>query len=419
LTETYAYKKFWIAVGLVWLWLAVCPGWPAAAQPANPLGDLNVKRREVAARMEAATVWVVGHNGYLSSTGSGFVVAPGVVLTNAHVVSGLGKKAEFFVVNQQLPVTSAKVTAVDMDPRSDDSALGGRDFALLEFKMPKGVILPVLSFNLDARKMDWVGAWGFPAVVVQFNKSIIEMEKGNDIEDFVAPPVVFTDGSVNTLVEAELGKVIIHSANISSGNSGGPLVNFAGEVIGINTWRFSQEKDLTVLNFALSAEDILEFLTEKGIEPNLAEGQVFIPSGTKTASLSNNKSGSKADRATGRLRVLESFSVEVPQGWGVLEEDDDSIVLMTDDLQTFLGVMVTLSDGEKAEFWAEQYSLDFGGSRPIETDGVYVFQVIEDFDDVTIVAVTDISDEKHTVLYINGNIDAPGLDDILESLQNQ
>lgn len=231
---------------------------PAIANEEEILASYEQRQRQIAEVMESATVFVlvVDKRGKLSGMGSGFVVADGYVLTNAHVVEQ-GK--QFYIANTRLKTTPCQVVKMS---RSEKNAA---DFALLHYSSP--VKLPILSLNLQVNRMDRVSAWGYPYMITKFDGSLDRIRRG----DFSAvPPVVYTEGTVNTLVRKGQGTNIIHGASIAAGNSGGPLVNSRGEVVGINTWGATDEDEGAFVNGALTAESIVRFLDSCGITPSLA-----------------------------------------------------------------------------------------------------------------------------------------------------
>ena len=402
---------------------------PLSAQPSvnNPMPDLAARRRALAERMEAATFWIVVVTEDGLSTGSGFLVGEGRIITNGHVVATDGP-SEIYILNDIVPVTEARLIAIDYEP-SEDQTMGGRDFALLAFDSGRYRSLPVLSFNLEARKMDLVGAWGFPEAVMQFDRNYQELLSGNT-SSLKAPSMVFTEGTVSALVDAELGTVIMHSASVSSGNSGGPLVNMVGEVVGINTQRYARREDLAVLNIALGANDIVAFLVDCGLNPSLSEGQTLAslkprssspPSRSRRSSPGSQGSGRKAaPRDDGQTRSMASFSLKVPSGWGVIFEEDDSIVLGTHDLSTSMWIMVADNESFNLDEVAEFYSLLLNGSTPkSEEDGVYVFTGTDENGSPNIVVVSELENSRHLMVSVSGDPDEPGVEVILNSLEER
>lgn len=158
------------------------------------------------------------------STGSGFIFDPeGYILTNAHVISRLvGDTSE------AESVRASEVTVrVNDDDEYEAEIVGldiGTDVAVL--KIDAGDDLPYLPFgNSDeARVGEWVMAMGAPfgltntvtaGIISAKGRATLtqlRVQGGNFYQDYIQ-----TDASINV------------------GNSGGPLLNLRGEVIGMNT----------------------------------------------------------------------------------------------------------------------------------------------------------------------------------------
>lgn len=244
--------------------ILLCASAPAFADQSSEdiLALFEERNKVIAALMEDATVYVMVDTENEVSMGTGFVVAKGVVLTNGHVVEESRKKdAEIYVMNQKMPPTKASLASMDYP----DQEIYGNDFALLRFSPP--VTLPALTLSNNVKRMDRVYAWGYPHLATQFDQRLESLLQG----DFKgAPPVVFTEGTINTVVEQEGQRTLIHSARISPGNSGGPLVNSRGEVVGINTWVASE--DGALINAAQPTERIVPFLLKAGVQPSLSAG---------------------------------------------------------------------------------------------------------------------------------------------------
>lgn len=73
------------------------------------------------------------------------------------------------------------------------------------------------------------------------------------------PEISVRSGAVSALRHNNDGDVCVieHSASLEHGNSGGPLMNAEGEVVGVNTWTYGDNT-----NRAISAEMLLRFLEE-------------------------------------------------------------------------------------------------------------------------------------------------------------
>lgn len=229
-------------------------------------GNYEEQRRAIARKMEAATLMVLCIDVDGISSGSGFVVADGYIMTNAHVVDDAGSEAKFYVFNDTLEPTEVKVVAKAYK-RGTPS---GNDFALLRFTPPAGTNLPVMSFSTDVQRMDKVSAWGYPGIVTQFDQSMQDFHR-HGLKNFTPPPVVYTEGTVSTIVRDKDGSSIIHTAPIAGGNSGGPLVNSRGEVVGINTWGYNDREHGSVIFASLTSSNIVSFIRKHNIEPSMAE----------------------------------------------------------------------------------------------------------------------------------------------------
>ncbi len=247
--------------------------WPSPSRSADFLESMEQRRREVAALMESSTVCVLAMSGEDSmASGSGFIVGEGLILTNAHVVDEADDDG-IYVLNESLPVTRAKKVRSAYDESGNADTLPRQDFALLRFTPPPGRALPALAFSLDARRMDRVSAWGYPGLITERDERMQNIiASGISKKNMPPPPVVYTEGTISALVKSR-GEAVIHTAVISPGNSGGPLINIHGEVVGINTWTYQEEDRAAFINAALPAHLMVKFLRDNGVSPRLSERQ--------------------------------------------------------------------------------------------------------------------------------------------------
>lgn len=173
----------------------------------------------------------------VTTLGSGFIIDPeGYVVTNNHVVED---------------ATDIRVTL--QDGTQLDAELVGRDpktdLALL--KVDADEPLPFLEFgdSDSVRVGDWVIAVGNPFGLGGTVTAGIVSARGRDIHAGPYDDFIQTDASINR------------------GNSGGPLFNLAGEVIGINTAIYSPSGGSVGIGFAIPsalAKPVLEQLREFG-----------------------------------------------------------------------------------------------------------------------------------------------------------
>jgi serine protease Do len=158
------------------------------------------------------------------SLGSGFVIDPsGYVVTNNHVIDGAEEIRVIFHDNQSLV---AKL--VGKDQRTD--------LALLKVE-PKAP-LPAVKFGDSdkARVGDWVVAIGNPFGLGGTVTQGIVSARQRDINAGPYDDFIQTDASINR------------------GNSGGPLFDMRGNVIGINNAIFSPSGGSVGIGFAIPAE---------------------------------------------------------------------------------------------------------------------------------------------------------------------
>ena len=159
----------------------------------------------------------------VQSLGSGFVVDPsGYVITNNHVIDGADEIKVIFSDGHSLPAE-----LVGRDPKTD--------LAVLKIEPDRELAFVPFGKSADARVGDWVVAIGNPfglggtvtaGIISAINRDI----NAGPYDDFIQ-----TDASINR------------------GNSGGPLFNLDGEVIGVNTAIISPSGGSIGIGFVNSA----------------------------------------------------------------------------------------------------------------------------------------------------------------------
>jgi serine protease Do len=216
------------------------------------------------------------------SLGTGFVISPdGYIVTNNHVVDDVDKIEVQFEDGQKY-----QAEIVGRDPHTD--------VALIRVKADKPLPSLPLGNSDTVRPGDWVVAIGNPfglshtvtaGIISARHREINADPDARRFDDFIQ-----TDAAINP------------------GNSGGPLINMAGEVIGINT---AINPRANTIGFAVPiniAKDILPQLKTAGkvvrgwlgvyiqpIEPDMAE--MLGIGDTKGALVSKVEPGSPADQA--------------------------------------------------------------------------------------------------------------------------
>ena len=222
---------------------------PASGDPTTAAAPATL-----AALMEAATVMVLAQSTDSLSTGTGFCVAPGIVATNRHVVGLPG--ARIFVINETLgELQPAELLAISSAP--------ARDYALLRLDREPAKKIPALRLAEGAKRTDRVSAWGFPGAVIEGDPQYQALLSG---DNRAVPGVVYSEGSVSTVLK-DRPPIIVHTAVISHGNSGGPLVNQEGTVLGINTMISLDDKSYRQMGLSLAGGDLRAFMRENNVPP--------------------------------------------------------------------------------------------------------------------------------------------------------
>ncbi len=201
--------------------------------------------------LDQATVLVLGPlaNGQGVGTGTGFVVAPGLVITNAHVIASVDP-ARVYVVNRRL----GRPVQVQVAAQTPDPALGRPDFALLRLPADAAALSP-LGLTRVASRLDPVIAAGFPQAIMQTDANFRALLDGNSQ---AIPELAVTDGLVSAVQTLDSGLVVMpHTAAISRGNSGGPLVDRCGRAVGVNTFGFFNAEQGERVSYAQKVEALL------------------------------------------------------------------------------------------------------------------------------------------------------------------
>lgn len=177
------------------------------AAPINPadLGNTNIAQ---AAGVIAPSVVTISSD---SGTGTGIIVtADGEVLTNQHVVAGADE------VRVRLFGATSPIIA---DVLAEDES---NDLALLKLRNQSGLTPAVFA---DADSI----AVGDPVVAVGY---ALALDGGPSVTSGIISAL---NRTLQLDSEVFLNALIQTDAAISSGNSGGPLINLRGEVVGVNT----------------------------------------------------------------------------------------------------------------------------------------------------------------------------------------
>ena len=316
--------------------------------------------------------------------GSGFIIeSNGFILTNAHVVEGastiyvtLTDKREF------------KAKLLGMDKRTDVAVvkIDARD-------LPR---LP-LGDSSRVRVGEWVLAIGSPFGLENTVTAGIVSAKSRDTGDYL--PFIQTDVAVNP------------------GNSGGPLLNTAGQAIGINSQIFSRSGGYMGISFAIPIDEAMRVADQLRTNGKMTRGRIGVALGEMTKEVAESLGLGKP-----RGAYVRNVEPNGPAATGGIEAGDVILsfngreISKSTDLPRVVG---ETKPGTTAsiQVWRK------GGTRDlsvtvIDTDAVQVASKKAEAPaangnsvNAFGVAVTELTESKKKDLNIKGGIEVTGLGD--------
>jgi len=178
--------------------------------------------------------------------GSGFIISQdGYVLTNAHVVAGDGE----VTVRLADAKREFKAKVIGADERTDVALLKIDATGLPTVKLGKSASL---------QPGEWVAAIGSPFGFENTITAGIVSATGRSLPAETYVPFIQTDVAVNP------------------GNSGGPLINLAGEVVGMNSMIYSQTGGYMGVSFAIPIEVALDVSKQLRAEGKVTRGRLGV-----------------------------------------------------------------------------------------------------------------------------------------------
>ena len=221
---------------------------PVATAPSTNDAEPALNVAEVLKKIQPSVVTIIaiteaGMNPG-RATGTGVVItSDGDILTNDHVVDGADNVSVLFAGDTE--PTPATVLAVDV----------GNDLALIH--VDKTGLTPAVFADPSSIDIgDEVVAVGFA----------LDLDGGPTVTRGIVSAlnrtIVSGDGALDGLIQTDTA--------ISSGNSGGPLVNTRGQVIGINTAVFQSSSEVAANNvgFSISVAEALPVIEELRAQAN-------------------------------------------------------------------------------------------------------------------------------------------------------
>lgn len=177
--------------------------------------------------------------------GSGFIISPdGIILTNHHVVDGADEIKVHLFDDREL---TAKVLGSDAKT----------DVAVIKVDA-KDLPTAKLGKSSDVKVGEWVAAIGAPFGLDNSVTAGIVSAKSRNLPDDQFVPFIQTDVAVNP------------------GNSGGPLFNMKGEVIGINSQIFSTTGGSMGLSFAIPIDLVVKIKDQLAKDGKISRGRIGV-----------------------------------------------------------------------------------------------------------------------------------------------
>lgn len=216
--------------------------------------------------------------------GSGFIISSdGYVMTNAHVVDGAD---EVYVTLTDKREFKARI--IGSDQRTD--------VALVKIDSNN---LPRLTLG-DSNKIkvgEWVIAIGSPFGLENSVSAGIISAKARDTGDYL--PLIQTDVAVNP------------------GNSGGPLINMRGEVIGINSQIYSRSGGYMGISFAVPIDEAIRVSEQLKSAGKVTRGRIGVQIGEVTKDVAESLGLNKAQGA-----LVQRVEPDSPSEKGGVEAGD-------------------------------------------------------------------------------------------------
>jgi serine protease Do len=233
--------------------------------------------------------------------GSGFIIEDdGYIMTNHHVVEGADE-----IIVRLADRREFKAELIGSDPLSDVALLKIDAKALPTLK---------LGDSESLRPGEWVVAIGSPFNFEQSVTAGIVSAKGRSTNQQQYVPFIQTDVAINR------------------GNSGGPLLNMEGEVVGINSWILSSGGGYMGLSFSIPIETASAAVTQLREHGKVSRGLLGVQVGAVTREMAEALS---LDRPVGALvnDVTDGSAAEkagIQPGDVILKFKGDTVEMWSD-----------------------------------------------------------------------------------------
>ncbi|WOE74168.1 trypsin-like peptidase domain-containing protein [Alterisphingorhabdus coralli] len=303
------------------------------AQPAyGNSADIQASSRSV---VRVALIAMQGDQVFFLGHGSGFAVAPNVIVTNAHVVQPSINDSTIIVgvvPSEGRDIYKSRVIAFAPD----------KDLALL--RLDEGSLEPLSIFASAARDGDDIVAIGYPGAVDR----ALGLTDGDKVEP--GTPVK-TKGTISGGRSNREFATLLHTAPVARGNSGGPIVDECGRVVGVNSFISVSDGSDAEFGFAISNQELLSFLRGSGIRPRTTSTPCRSPAQisqaeTERALAEIAKQGDEAmARASAEQRRQAALERSVDQQIRSEREDYMALAMVLLVLSGFAGTSALVMDG--------------------------------------------------------------------------
>ncbi|MBX9656119.1 trypsin-like peptidase domain-containing protein [bacterium] len=213
----------------------------------------------------------------VSGYASGFVVAPEIVATNYHVVDG---STGLLITSSELSPEGSPAQVVATDE--------GRDLAII--RCPGLKLKPlVLSNNLNRGVQ--IAVFGYPQPTV------------------LGSTLKMTDGIVTSLPDKSTSDNFLHSAIANPGNSGGPICDLTGAVVGVLEGAYRVDMPICI---GIPSGDLLSLLQKNGIQ---------AASSTQTVAMSLQDLDKSVSKSVVQIKILGTPGNKQVAGRLMLEDN--------------------------------------------------------------------------------------------------